>query len=273
MEKATKIVAILVLVVSISFLFFAAKTIDRIELQKKLITSLQENITSLQNTIDSLSEVINLAKGEVGSLRTLAEQLKGEISKAIVEKEKAEKALAEAKRENQKLNTELKEAKAKTVILTDELRKQQPQGIVEDIIPAGTDLESMVSQLSRKLRGTENKLAAAQDKIATLESMGILLEREADTASMINGIPQVVKEIEGEIIDVKSSGIVAITFKGSINPKKGSTFYIIDSADQVRAKLALEDVYNTILVANMDIEKQNYDIKSGDNVKLILWTE
>lgn len=270
MEKVTKVVVILVLIVSIGFLFFTAKTIDRIKMQKNLIVSLQDNISSLQNTINSLTETINLAKDEIGSLRTLAEQLREETAKAIADKEKAEKALAEAKNENRKLNVELKEANGRIAILTTQLEKQQ-QGGIDTIIPEGASLETMIAKLAQKLKETENKLAATQDKIATLESLGILLER-TPAISTIDGTPQIVKEIEGKIIDIKSDGVVAINFKGSIKPQKGTTFYIIDS-NQVKAKLSLEDVYNTILVANMDIEKQDYNIKSGDNVKLILWTE
>ncbi len=269
MEKVTKIAAILVLIVSIGFLFFAAKSINRIELQKGLITSLQDNVSSLQNTIDSLTKTINLAKDEIGSLRILAEQLREETANAIADKEKAERDLAEVTNENRRLNTELQQARAKIVILTDELAKYSEEG-VDDIILDGTDLESMVSQLSRKLKETENKLSIAQDQLATLEALGILMERESSVAG--EGTPQVVKEIEGKVVDIKQNGVIAINFKGSIKPQKGTTFYIIDS-DQVKAKLSLGDVYNTIMVAQMDIEKHDYNIKSGDNVKLVLWVE
>jgi len=271
MEKVTKIVAILVLIVSIGFLFFTAKTIDRIQVQKNLIASLQENISSLQNTINSLTATVNLARDEITSLRTLAEQLKQEIAKAEADKEKAEKALAEAKNENKKLSTELKEAKGRISILTAQLEKQQEGSGTPIVITEGTSLEVMVAELARKLKETENKLLISQDQIATLESLGILLEREAVVLPG-DGMPQIVKETEGKIVDIKANGIVSINFKGSIKPQKGATFYIIDS-NQVKAKLALEEVYNTIMIAHMNIDKNDYNIKSGDNVKLILWTE
>ncbi len=268
MEKATKIVAILVLIVSIGFLFFAAKTIDRINTQKNLIASLQDNISSLQTTINSLTETLNLAKDEIGSLRTLVEQLRNELAQAISEKEKAEKALAEAKNENKKLNAELKAAKERIAVLTAQTEKMQQEGL---IVPEGTTLDTMITELAQKLKETKDKLSLAQDRIATLESLGILLERESAIRTGA-GTPQVIREVEGKIIDIKPNGVVAINFKGSIKPQKGTNFYIIDS-DQVKAKLVLEDIYNTILVANMNIEKQDYNIKNGDNVKLILWTE
>jgi predicted RNase H-like nuclease (RuvC/YqgF family) len=268
MEKVTKIIAILVLVISVGFLFFAAKTIDRIQMQKNLIASLHENISSLQNTINSLTETVNLARDEITSLRTLAEQLKQEIAKAKADKEKAEKALAEAQNENRKLNAELKAAKERITVLTAQTEKMQQEGL---IVPEGTTLDTMITELARKLKETENKLSVAKDQLATLESLGIILERESTILSG-DGTPQIVKETEGKIVDVKPNGIVSINFKGSIKPQKGATFYIID-ANQVKAKLALEEVYNTILVAHMGIEKQDYNIKSGDNVKLILWTE
>jgi DNA repair exonuclease SbcCD ATPase subunit len=269
MEKITKIVAILVLVVSIAFLLFAAKTIDRIKMQSNLIKSLQENISSMQNTLNSSVEIINTAKTEIGSLRTLVQQLREDIRKAVAAKEKAEKELAEAKKENAKLNTDLKEARGRIAILTEQLGNQP--GTVSIPITEGMSLETIVAELTRRLREKENELALTRDRIATLESLGILLE-QAPAVSPVEGVPQIVKEIEGKVVDVKSDGVVAINFKGSFKPQKGTTFYIIDS-DQVKAKLALKEVYNTIMVANMDIEKHDYNIKSGDSVRLILWTE
>ncbi|MDD5455225.1 MAG: hypothetical protein PHW62_07010, partial [Candidatus Ratteibacteria bacterium] len=212
MDKVAKIVAILVFVVSIGFLFFAAKTIDRIEMQKNLIASLQDNISSLQNTINSLTETINLARDEITSLRTLAEQLRQEIAKAIADKEKAEKALAEAQIENKKLKTELQEAHAKITMLTIQMEERQQGGGI-DISLEGLTLEEMVAELTRQLKETENKLSIAQDQLATLESLGILLERESPVLSG-EGTPQIIKETEGKIIDIKSNGIVSINFKG-----------------------------------------------------------
>lgn len=271
MEKVIKIVAILILVVSIGFLFFAAKTINRIQLQKKLIISLQDSASSLQNTVNSLTETINLARHEISSLKTLAGQLKKEVAKAIAEKEKAEKELIEAKNRNEKLNAELKAEKARNAILTEQLKTQQPQQGMDTTIPEGASLEVMVSKLAQKLKETKNKLSISENRLATLESLGILLERESIVQSR-EGTPQVVKEIEGKIIDIKPNGIVSVNFKGSIKPQKGTAFYVIDS-NHVKAKLVLKDVYNTIMVAQMDIENLDYNIKSGDKIKLILWTE
>lgn len=271
MEKIVKIVAILVLIVSLGFLIFAAKTIDRIQMQKTLMASLQENILSLQNTINTLSKTVDLAKGEITSLRTLAAQLKNDIEKAIADKEKAEAALAEAKNENEKLNTELTEARGRIAILNAQLAAKRQEGGTDITIPAGASLETMVEKLAQKLKETENQLAIAKEHVATLESLGIILERES-AVSPGDGTPEIIKEIEGKIVDIKSNGVVAINFKGSIKPQKGNTFYIVDS-NQVKAKLALEDVYNTILIANMQIEKFDYSIKDGDTVKLVLWTE
>ena len=270
MEKVTKIVAILILVVSIGFLFFAAKTINRIQLQKKLIVSLQDSVSSLQNTVNSSTETINLARDEISFLRTLAAQLKKEVAKAIAEKEKAEKELIEAKNRNEKLNAELKAEKARNAILTEQLKTQQPQGM-GTTIPEGASLEVMVSKLAQKLKETENKLSISENRLDTLESLGILLERESIVQSG-EGTPQVVKEIEGKIIDIEPNGIVSVNFKGSLKPQKGTTFYVIDS-NHVKAKLVLKDIYNTLMVAQMDIENLDYNIKSGDKIKLILWTE
>ena len=263
MEKVTKIVVILMLVVSLGFLLFAAKTIDRIEMQKKLIKSLQVNISSLQNTITSLSETINIAKSEIGSLRTTIVQLKEELARTIAEKEKVEKELAETKSENEKLRTELTQTKDKVALLTTENTRLTEQ--------ANSSTQVRMA-LDKKLKETDNKLLIAEDKLAKLESVGILVEREAVNLPGENRTPQIVKAIEGKIVDVKSNGVVAINFKGSIRPQKGTTFYIVDS-NQAKAKLALEEIYNTILVAHMDIENDNYNIKNGDTVRLILWTE
>jgi septal ring factor EnvC (AmiA/AmiB activator) len=263
MEKVTKVIVILMLVVSLGFLLFAAKTIDRIEMQKKLIKSLQDNISSLQSTITSLSETINMAKSEIGSLRTTIAQLKEELARTIAEKEKVEKELAETKSENYRLRTELTQAKDEVASLTTENTRLTKQV---------NSLTQVRIALEQKLKETENKLLIAEDKLAKLASVGILVEREAANPPGEDRTPQIVKAIEGKIVDVKSNGVVAINFKGSIRPQKGTTFYIIDS-NQVKAKLALEEIYNTIMVAHMNIEKDNYNIKNGDTVRLILWTE
>ncbi len=185
------------------------------------------------------------------------------MARAIEEKEKAKRELAEIKREDEKLRTELTNEKAKVASLTAENNR-----LIEQ---TASSTQTRIN-LEQKLEETENKLSIAEDKLAKLESVGILVEREAINPPGEGRTPQIVKAIEGKIVDVKPNGVVAINFKGSINPQKGTTFYIIDS-DQVKARLALEEIYNTIMIAHMEIEKGNYNIKNGDNVRLILWTE
>lgn len=260
MDKVTKILTILIFVVSLGFLIFAAKTINRIEMQKELINSLQDNLSSLQDTINSLEGIVNTARSEISSLRTEKDRLEKELARTIEEKKKVERELAETKSENERLRTELTKAKEEVASLTKENNR------------LSTSLMQIRTELEQKLKETENKLLIAEDKLAKLESVGILVEREAIIPPGEGRTPQIVKAIEGKIVDVKPSGVVAINFKGSINPQKGTTFYIIDS-NQVKAKLSLEEIYNTIMIAHMEVEKKNYNIKNGDNVRLILWTE
>lgn len=264
MGKVTKILIILIFVASLGFLLFTAKTIDRVETQKKLINSLQDNVSSLQNTINSLEGTINTVRSKIGSLRTGMDRLKKELARTIAERKKAEKELAETKGENKRLSTELNEAKEKVALLTEETR------ILER---GGATLSQMLTGLESDLEKTNDKLLTAEDKLAKLESVGILVERETVIPSGGDRTPQIVKAIEGKIVDVKPNGVVAINFKGSINPQKGTTFYITNSV-QVKAKLTLEEVYNTIMIANMEVEKNGgSNIKNDDNVRLILWTE
>ena len=263
MDKVTKILVILISVVSLGFLIFAAKTINRVEIQKELINSLQDNLSSLQGTINSLEGTLNTARNEITSLRTEVDRLEKELALTITEKEKIEKELVETKSKNKRLSIELSEAKEKIAVLTEKTKTFEKEG---------STLNQLITELENKFKKTNAKLLIAEDKLAKLESLGILVEREAVTPPGEGGTPQIVKAIEGKIVDVKPSGVVAINFKGSIKPQKGDTFYIIDS-NQVKARLSLEEIYNTIMIAHMEVEKGNYNIKNGDNVRLILWTE
>ena len=263
MDKTTKILIILIFVCSLGFLIFAAKTIDRIETQKKLISSLLDSVSSLQNTINSLETTINSAKNEIVSLRSEVNRLGDELATAIKEREKAIQDLAVVQDENKKLSTELNDAKEKVASLTKRTSELERKEIT---------LNQLIDELEANLKNTGNKLATAEDKLAKLESVGILVEKEAIQPGE-GKTPQIDKVIEGKIVDTKPNGVVAINFKGSIKPQKGSTFYVVNSG-QVKARLSLEEIYNTIMVAHMDVKRENSQtIKDGDEVRLILWTE
>jgi predicted nucleic acid-binding Zn-ribbon protein len=262
MNKGTKILTILIFVFSLGVLFFTAKTISTIEMQKKLINSMRDNLSSLQDSVSSLNEILSVAKDEIVSLNTEKDRLEKELTFAIEEKEKALEDLAVAQNENKRLNSELSEARDKLAVLIEKTTTLEKKG---------TDLTPMITELENNLRDTKNKLKTAEDRLAKLESIGILVDREAIPPGE-GKTPELVKAIEGKIVGVKPSGVVAINFKGSIKPQKGTTFYIINS-DEVKAKLTLEEIYNTIMVARMEVEREDYNINDGDEVRLILWTE
>lgn len=262
MDKTTKILIILIFACSLGFLIFAAKTVERVEMQKELITSLQNNVLSLKDTVNSLQNIVNTSKTKIESMKTEMSQLKQELASAIEERKKAIEDLAVVQEENKQLSSELSEATEKVSAFFERVTKLEKEN---------TSLDQMITGLENNLKDTRFKLATAEDKLAKLQSVGILVEREAIQPG--NGkTPQIEKAIEGKIVDVKPAGVVAINFKGSIKPQKGTTFYVVNS-DQVKARLTLEEVYNTIMIAHMDVEQIGHNIKDGDEVRLILWQE
>ncbi|HIE44524.1 MAG TPA: hypothetical protein EYP78_07015 [Candidatus Omnitrophica bacterium] len=132
-------------------------------------------------------------------------------------------------------------------------------------------LKEEKKELGENLQRKTRELEIAQEKLTKLESVGILLEKEITPPSE-GKTPKIVKAIEGKVVDIKPGGVVAINFKGSIKPQEGTTFYVIHS-DQIKARLVLKEIYNTIMIAQMTTEGRTQNINYGDLVRLVLWAE
>ncbi len=189
---------------------------------------------------------------------------KKEVKSAAASKQSLKKQLAQAKEEINKHKDSLLSERKKTIDAASDSKKKIQElrdGYTEQLAEANSSIGSLQSRIKSLVQGETDLKKQLAEKT---EERIIIKAMPVETGSFN-------EEIQGEIVSVnKKTGIVAISFEKhkDISGQKGKKFAVFHK-NKLIDKLVIKKVYNTTLVAGVDVFDNIKKIKKGDTVQLL----
>ncbi|MFC1497163.1 hypothetical protein ACFLS1_01645 [Verrucomicrobiota bacterium] len=258
MSKLSKLMVILVFLLSIAFAFLSMKAWALIEKQEGMIASLQKSVSGQGEVVDDLKQTGSSIKEKITSLKSTNQQLSDDLESAKQDKDQMEADLAQAKIDKQKIETELNEALTKV----EPLDKQNQANLkrINDLIEAKNTVVKQLNADRKKLVEINNELVEVKSVIAAYPKLWQTMlsperkegDREAD---------------DGEITSIKPGDVTVVTFEGSAAINKDDAYNVL-RGDQVVGKMVVGNVYRSVVVCKKKSGRIKEDLQVGDVLRL-----
>ena len=142
--------------------------------------------------------------------------------------------------------------------------RKKTVGLISEYTKQLAEANSSIGSFQSRIEALESDKTDLKKKIAERPEERIIIKTPVETGSFN-------EEIQGEIVSVnKKTGIVAISFEKhkDISGQKGKRFAVFHK-NKLIDKLVIKKVYNTTLVAGVDVFDNIKKIKKGDTVQLL----